>query len=227
MSRTIIDIEGLDKSFNEGTSSLFHALSDITIKVKEGELVILKGVSGSGKSTLLAIIGALSRPTRGQVLVDGQSIAKLPDLHASAFRSSTIGFIFQSFDFFDELDVEDNVALPLVNSGLSRTMIGERTQTAMTLAHITHKRAQRVKDLSGGEKQRCAIARALVNDPKIILCDEPTANLDRDNALKFIETLRGLKSLGKTVVVATHDALFEALDIVDQTIAIRDGKVLD
>jgi len=225
--RNIINIKHLDKIYNEKASNAFYALSNIELSVKEGELIILKGVSGSGKSTLLAIIGALSKPTSGSVEVDGQSIAKLPDLHASKFRASVIGFIFQSFNLFDELNVHDNVALPLVNSGLSQKEINEKAAKAMKLAHIAHKQGQRVQDLSGGEKQRCTIARALVNDPKIILCDEPTANLDRGNSLKFIETLRVLKGLGKTVLVATHDTLFEELDIVDRTVLIENGKITD
>ena len=221
----IIKIEHLNKIYNEKEANAFYALSDIELNVNEGELIILKGVSGSGKSTLLAIIGALSKPTSGSVEVDGQSVAKLPDLHASEFRASTIGFIFQSFNLFDELNVHDNVALPLVSIGLSQNEIDEKAATAMKLAHITHKKAQRVQDLSGGEKQRCAIARALVNDPKIILCDEPTANLDRENSLKFIETLKALKALGKTVLVATHDTLFEELDFIDRIVLIENGKI--
>ncbi len=226
MSRTIIKVEALNKIYNEKADNAFYALSDIELSVKAGELIILKGVSGSGKSTLLAIIGALSKPTSGSVEVDGQNVAKLPDLHSSAFRAATIGFIFQSFDLFDELDVHDNVALPLVHTGLSQKEIDKKAAIAMELAHISHKRAQRVRDLSGGEKQRCAIARALVNEPKIILCDEPTANLDRDNALKFIETLKTLKALGKTVLVATHDTLFEELDITDTMVYIENGKIV-
>lgn len=225
MSHPMIEIEGLDKRYEAPQATAAHVLHDITLSIEMGELVILKGVSGSGKSTLLSIIGALSRPTRGRVVVDGENIAKLPDLHASAFRASTIGFVFQSFDLFEELDVEDNVSLPLINSALSRAFIDRRAADAMALAHITHKRRQRVRDLSGGEKQRCAIARALVNDPKIVLCDEPTANLDRDNALRFIETLRSLKTMGKTVVVATHDPLFEASGIADRVILMEDGRV--
>lgn len=225
--KNIITVEHLNKVYNEKEASAFYALSDIELGVKEGELIVLKGVSGSGKSTLLAIIGALSKPTSGSVKVDGQSVAKLPDLHASKFRASTIGFIFQSFNLFDELDVHDNVALPLVSTGLSQKEIDEKALMAMTVAHIAHKKRQRVQDLSGGEKQRCAIARALVNEPKIILCDEPTANLDRGNSLKFIETLRALKDLGKTVLVATHDTLFEELDFVNRVISIENGKIID
>ncbi len=226
MSQNIIKVKELNKVYNEKADNAFYALSDIELSVKAGELIILKGVSGSGKSTLLAIIGALSKPTSGSVEVDGQNIAKLPDLHSSMFRATTIGFIFQSFDLFDELDVHDNVALPLVHTGLSQKEIDKKAAIAMELAHISHKRTQRVKDLSGGEKQRCAIARALVNEPKIILCDEPTANLDRDNALKFIETLKTLKALGKTILVATHDPLFEQLDITDAMVNIENGKIV-
>jgi len=151
----------------------------------------------------LSLIAALIKPTSGEIKVDGKFVAKLPDLHASLYRLKDIGFIFQSFNLFENLKVSH----------------------ALELANISHKKTQSVKNLSGGEKQRTAIARALVNDPKIILCDEPTANLDRANSLTFIEVLRELKRLEKTIVIATHDPLFESLDFVDRVINIENGEI--
>jgi len=220
----MIILENVNKIYNENRANSFHALKDISLHVREGELVILKGVSGSGKSTLLSIIGSLIKPSSGSVIVDGDSIAKLPDLHASHFRAKKLGFIFQSFNLFEALSVADNVATPLINQPLTPKQLSLHVKKAMSIAQIDHKADSDVRLLSGGEKQRCAIARALVNDAKIILCDEPTANLDADNSQKFIQTLLELNRLGKTVVVATHDTLFETLEC--RVIDIKNGELV-
>ena len=219
----MIKITKLNKIFNENTKKEFHALKDINIEIKTSSCVILKGVSGSGKSTLLSIIGTLLKPTSGDIKIDDESIAKLPDLHASNFRAKKLGFIFQSYNLFNELNVKDNVSIPLIPLGYSQKRIDDMSKTALTLANIEHKKDELIYNLSGGEKQRCAIARALVNNPDIILCDEPTANLDHDNSMKFIESLREFKKLNKTIIVATHDPIFEELDFVDEIINIKIG----
>ncbi len=221
----MIKIEHLNKIFNENRSNAYVALKDINLHIKPAQTVVIKGVSGSGKSTLLSIIATLIKPSSGSLMVDEQMIAKLPDTHASHFRNVHIGFIFQAFNLFDELSVKDNVAMPLIVSENRQERIDKKVLEAMELANITHKKDQSVHNLSGGEKQRCAIARALVHNPHIILCDEPTANLDRENSLKFIEILKSFKALGKTVVIATHDPLFDNLESVDRTILIEDGKI--
>lgn len=221
----MIKVTNLNKVFNENTKKEFHALKDINIEIQTSSCVILKGVSGSGKSTLLSILGALSKPCFGEVIINDDSIAKLPDLHSSAFRAQNLGFIFQSYNLFNELNVEENVSIPLVPLGFTQKEINQKVQKALNLANIEHKKYETVSNLSGGEKQRTAIARALVNNPDIILCDEPTANLDNTNSLKFIEVLRKLKKLNKTIIVATHDPIFDKLDFVDNTINIKDGKI--
>ena len=223
----MIKITKLNKIFNENTKKEFHALKDINIEIKTSSCVILKGVSGSGKSTLLSIIGTLLKPTSGDIKIDDESIAKLPDLHASNFRAKKLGFIFQSYNLFNELNVKDNVSIPLIPLGYSQKRIDDMSKTALTLANIEHKKDELVYNLSGGEKQRCAIARALVNNPDIILCDEPTANLDHDNSMKFIESLREFKKLNKTIIVATHDPIFENLDFVDEVINIKNGMICE
>ena len=223
----MIKITKLNKIFNENTKKEFHALKDINIEIKTSSCVILKGVSGSGKSTLLSIIGTLLKPTSGDIKIDDESIAKLPDLHASNFRAKKLGFIFQSYNLFNELNVKDNVSIPLIPLGYSQKRIDDMNKTALTLANIEHKKDELVYNLSGGEKQRCAIARALVNNPDIILCDEPTANLDHDNSMKFIESLRELKKLNKTIIVATHDPIFGNLDFVDEVINIKNGMICE
>lgn len=221
----MIVLKGVNKIHSPGGPAEFQSLHDIGFEVKAGEVVILKGVSGSGKSTLLSIIGALQKPSSGDIEVDGRRIAKLPDLHASAFRAKTIGFIFQAFHLFEEFNVAENVAVPLIPSGMSQKKININVARAMKVANIGHKASQSVRDLSGGEKQRTAIARALVNDAQIILCDEPTANLDRANAETFFDILGNLKSLGKTVIIATHDPEIENLELVDRVLNIEAGRI--
>jgi len=201
-------------------------LRAIDLEVGAGEMVVLSGVSGSGKSTLLSLIAALDKPSSGKIVVGGEPISKLPDLHASAYRAKAIGVIFQHFNLLDALSVEENVIVPLIPSGVAYPTLKQMASKSMQMASIEHKATQQVKALSGGEKQRCAIARALVHDPKLILCDEPTANLDRANSLKFIAMLKTLHAQGKTIIVATHDPLFESLDFVDRLIGMEDGKIV-
>ncbi len=222
----MIQITNLNKTFHPDTARAFTALDSINLQIKENELIILKGVSGSGKSTLLSIIAGLQKPTHGELLVEGESISKLPDLHASHFRASSIGFIPQAFNLFETLSVEENLSVALIPLGFSPKEIAKKTQKALELALISHKRKELITNLSGGEKQRTAIARALVNDAKIILCDEPTANLDTQNSKKFIIIIEELKRLGKTIIIATHDPLFDTLSFSDRIIKMEDGKIL-
>jgi putative ABC transport system ATP-binding protein len=223
----MVMLEKVSKIYNEGTAQAFEALNAIDLQINEGETVILSGVSGSGKSTLLSLIAGLDKPSSGKIIVAGELISKLPDLHASAYRAKTVGVIFQHFNLLEALSVKENVMAPLIHTGVDLSTIKEMTQKSMALASISHKANAEVKALSGGEKQRCAIARALVHEPKLILCDEPTANLDRTNALKFIEILQSLHDMGKTIVVATHDPLFEELSFVNKVVHMEDGKIIE
>ena len=222
----MIRVENLSKTFTQNNTQPFHALKNISFKIHENELVILEGVSGSGKSTLLAIIASLMKPTSGDVVIEGKHIAKLPDIHASHFRASTIGFVFQSFNLLDHLSVEENVAVPLIALRQKQSIIDEKVSKALQTANIAHKKETIARNLSGGEKQRCAIARALVNEPKLILCDEPTANLDTANAHAFLDIVKRLKQNGYTILIATHDPLFHTLDKVDQILRIENGELV-
>ncbi|MFW2607784.1 ABC transporter ATP-binding protein [Aliarcobacter butzleri] len=223
----MIKIKNLNKIFYENTNKEFYALKDINLNIKKSSCVVLKGVSGSGKSTLLSLIATLQKPTSGEIVIENESIAKLPDFHASNFRARKIGFIFQSFNLFNELSVKDNISLPLIPLGFSQKQIDEKVISTLKLANILHKKDELVSNLSGGEKQRCAIARALVNDCEIILCDEPTANLDYENSKNFIEILKELKELKKTIIIATHDPIFDNLDFVDSEILIKNGQICE
>ncbi len=221
----MIKIHKLTKTFYPNTARAFVALDAIDLHIKANELIILKGVSGSGKSTLLSLIAALQKPTSGEIIVADEAIAKLPDLHASHFRAAKIGFVPQAFHLFENLTVLENLSLALIPLGFTPKEISQKSQKALELAAISHKANEIVNNLSGGEKQRSAIARALVNDAEIILCDEPTANLDKQNAQKFITILKTLKVLGKTIIIATHDPIFESLDFCDRSIQMQDGKI--
>ena len=223
----MIKITNLNKIFNENTKREFHALKNINLEIKSSSCVILKGISGSGKSTLLSIIGTLLKPTSGSIEVENENIAKLPDLHASKFRAKKLGFIFQSYNLFNTLSVKDNVAIALIPLGFNQKQIDEMVLKALELANINHKKDELVYNLSGGEKQRCAIARAIVNNPEIILCDEPTANLDYDNSIIFIETLKILKDLNKTIIVAIHDPRYDNLSVVNEVINIKNGTICE
>ncbi len=223
----MIEIKNLNKIFYENTKKEFYALKDINLEIETSTCVILKGISGSGKSTLLSLIATMEKPTSGEIIIDDESVAKLPDLHSSNFRAKKLGFIFQSYNLFNELSVKDNVSIPLIPLGFSQKEIDEKVLKALEIANISHKKDELVSNLSGGEKQRCAIARAIVNNPDIILCDEPTANLDFDNSIKFIENLKELKNLNKTIIVATHDPIFDNLDFVDKVINIKNGMICE
>ncbi len=221
-----IALFNVNKVYNLAKNNEFYALKDIHLEIASGETIVLKGVSGSGKSTLLSLIGGLSKPTSGEILIDETNIAKLPDIPSSAYRHKEVGFIFQSFNLLSGLNVYQNVMAPLALSSLSAKQIEEKINEALQIANIAHKKFQKVSDLSGGEKQRCAIARAIVMNPSIILADEPTANLDTQNSLMFIEILNVFKQLGKTVIVATHDILFEEVATIDRCIHMKDGQIV-
>ena len=220
----IIEVHKLNRYFQSGEER-FHALKDIELTVKKGECVILRGVSGSGKTTLLSIIAGLDHPSSGEVKVEGESIAKLPDRHLSRFRGRHIGMIFQHYNLMEHLSARDNVAVPLIPLGMGMEELNRRVEQAMKRANIAHKADQGAGRLSGGEKQRVAIARALAADPEIILCDEPTANLDRANSLRFIEILGQLHEEGKTIVIATHDPLFDDLPFAARVVGMEDGRI--
>jgi putative ABC transport system ATP-binding protein len=221
----MIRIQNVNKFFKNKNANSFQALKNISIQIKKNECVLLHGNSGSGKTTLLHIIASLMKPSDGLVEIDGQNIVSFSDYHASKYRYATIGYVTQSFYLLDALSVEENLLPSLVLGTFSPQQIEQKSIKALRLAKIQHKAKQKVATLSGGEKQRCIIARALVNDPQIILCDEPTANLDKENSLHFLELIKKLKALGKTIIIATHDPIFQNLASVDKILYMKDGSL--
>lgn len=220
----MIEIKNVTKTFSTQSGEI-AALKDISLSIEEGELVVIKGRSGSGKSTLLSLIAALAKPTSGEIFVDNEPIARISDDFASAFRLRRIGFIFQRYNLLEQLSVQENLLAPLVPLRLPKEEIQRRIEKVLKSFHLEERSNQNVRSLSGGEQQRVAIARALVNDPKIVLADEPTANLDTVLANEFIEILKNLKNSNQTIVVATHDPLFFNLDFVDRIIELDGGEM--
>lgn len=222
----MINIRGVSLVYNQGKQNEFCALKNINLDVNNGELVILKGVSGSGKSTLLSLIALLQKPTSGEILIDGTNIAKLPDVFCSEFRHKRLGLVFQNFNLIEGLSVYENLLAPFALTNFKANVREEMIKKALELANIAHKRDENVSNLSGGERQRCAVARALSMDADIILADEPTANLDRQNARAFLGLLESFKALKKSVIVATHDSIFDELGATDRVVSLQNGEIV-
>jgi putative ABC transport system ATP-binding protein len=221
----MIQIKNLNKIFNIDKPNQYHALKNINLHIKKNELIILNGVSGSGKSTLLSIIGGLLKPSNGSIKINQNSIIKFPDTHLSDFRLKHIGFIFQSFNLLENFTVYENILSSIIPLDLPMDICTNKINEILQLTNIYHKKDEFISNLSNGEKQRVSISRALINNPNIILCDEPTASLDYDNSIIFCKILKKLKSLNKTIIVATHDTIFKELDFIDKTIIINNGEI--
>lgn len=200
------------------------ALNDVNIEVKEGEFVAIMGPSGCGKSTLLNILGLLDNPTSGEYYLNGTEVSKYTEAQRTNLRKGVIGFVFQSFNLIDELNVYENIELPLLYMGIPTTERKRRVETAMERMAIMHRSKHFPQQLSGGQQQRVAIARAVVSNPKLILADEPTGNLDSKNGKEVMELLNELNKEGTTIVMVTHsqhDAGFAG-----RIINLFDGQVV-
>ena len=222
----MIRLDSVDLIFNSGLVNEMTALKNINLSIEEGEFTLLRGASGSGKSSIFSLIAGLVKPSLGDVVIDGKSIAKIPDSYAAIMRREKIGVIFQKFNLIHDLSVLDNVALPLIPSTKSMRDIRSSVENILDELSLTDKINTSVRYLSGGEQQRVAIARALINKPKIILADEPTANLDQALIESFLKIIRDLKTKGITILLASHDPLFSDLECVDRVIDIARGEIL-
>ncbi|MBF0466909.1 MAG: ABC transporter ATP-binding protein [Nitrospirae bacterium] len=222
----MIAVEGVSKVFNYGEADEMRALNGVSFRVIKGSMAVVKGPSGSGKTTVLGIIGCMTRPTSGKVLVKGKDVAKLPEHFLTGIRRSTFGFIFQHFNLLKGISVKENVMLPLYPTSVPIKEMRDRTGAILESLNMYNKRNYSVEKLSGGEKQRVSIARALVNDPEIILADEPTSHLDTKLSDDLMDILFKLNVEGKTIVIATHDPLVYDKPCIGQIIEMRDGKVI-
>ena len=221
----LISTEDATKIYNPRLPDEMVALEKATITIDKGEVAVLKGPSGSGKTSLLSLIGCMSRPTAGRVIVKDKDVAKLPERFLTKIRQKTFGFIFQQFNLIRDVSVQENVALPLYPLEVGFGEIKERVDKVLDRFGILAKRNLRVQKLSGGEQQRVAIARALINDPEIIIADEPTAHLDQELAKDLLAILEGLCREGKTIVIATHDPVVFEHSFVSKIIAMRNGQI--
>ena len=212
------------KVYNPGKPDEMTALHDISVQIDRGGMTVLKGPSGSGKTSLLSAIGCMSRPTEGRILIDGKDVVKLPERFLAEMRREKFGFIFQQFHLIRNLSVLENILLPLYPTDLMPAVMKKRALAIMEQFSITGKGNLKVKNLSGGEQQRVAIARALINDPAVIIADEPTAHLDKKLSIEFMEMLGALCDENRTVIIATHDPLVYEYSQVGKTIAMRDGQ---
>lgn len=220
-----IVLASVDKWYNRGKANEVHALKGIDMQVREAEIICIKGPSGSGKSTLLSIIGCLFVPTSGLAMLDGIRLSRLPDRFLTVYRREKIGFIFQRFQLIPELSVLANVTLPLLPLGISPGERERRADVLLARFGLEHRKTFPAAEISGGELQRTAIARALINDPPIILADEPTAHLDTSLSLAFMEIIGELRKNGKTIVITSHDPLVYGHAHVDRSFSMRDGSL--
>lgn len=221
--KTVIKLEEVTKVYRMGMEEV-RALDGITLWVDEGEMLVIMGPSGSGKSTLLHIMGCLDRPTEGKVFIDGEDISRLNDAQLARLRNSTIGFVFQQFNLLPRMTAFGNIELPLIYAGIPRKERIRRVKTLLKRFELEDRARHRPGQLSGGQQQRVAIARALANEPKIILADEPTGNLDTASGKTVIENLVRLNKEGITVIVVTHDP--EVASIGHRIVYLRDGKIV-
>ncbi|HEY7411076.1 MAG TPA: ABC transporter ATP-binding protein [Vicinamibacteria bacterium] len=219
----LIKLEGLTKVFTADEVET-HALAGIHLEIREGEYVAISGPSGCGKSTLLSILGLLDSPTEGAYLLNGRPVQGLSAAERARIRNREVGFIFQSFNLIGDLTVYENVELPLTYRGVGAAERRERVQRSLERVGMGHRAKHLPSQLSGGQQQRVAVARALVGQPKVLLADEPTGNLDSRNGEAVMELLRDLHRAGSTIVMVTHDVRFARH--AERTVHLFDGRVV-
>ncbi|HEY0492318.1 MAG TPA: ABC transporter ATP-binding protein [Candidatus Dormibacteraeota bacterium] len=220
----VIESENLTKHYRQGDHTV-HAVDGVTLAIAKGEFVSLVGRSGSGKTTFLDCIGLLMRPTSGRLTIDGEDTGAMSDGRRAIFRSRKLGFVFQDFNLLDSLTALENVLLPVRYAGLDRKAARGRAMELLEELEVADRAEHRPNQLSGGEKQRLAIARSLINQPSIVLGDEPTGNLDSGTSNRLIAVLRRFnKERGVTFVIVTHDK--DLASRTDRVVDLRDGKVI-
>jgi len=218
-----IELNGVSRSYRNGSNAAVNALNKVNLTIEQGSFICIMGVSGSGKTTLLNLIGAIDVPTEGRITYDGIDISRLSDAKRSSFRNENIGFLFQDYALIEYRSVEDNLKLPLYFSEHRPGEFDKIVTDRLRMLDMSDFRKRKVNTLSGGQKQKVALARALACNPSVILCDEPTGALDSASTKEIIEILLGLKDKGITVVVVSHDPIFT--EYADRNLFIKDGVV--
>ena len=219
----VIELKDIVKSYAMGDTTVY-ALNHLTVSFEKGKFTSIVGPSGSGKSTLMNVLGCLDRPTSGEYILEGKNIARYTDDELAHTRNARIGFVFQSFNLLSRLSAVGNVALPLIYAGVDLKERTERAEKALTEVGLGARLYHKPNEMSGGQRQRVAIARALINDPAIIMADEPTGNLDTKSTLEIIDIFEKLNHMGKTVIMVTHEP--ELADMTQRILTIRDGKLI-
>lgn len=222
MAKYVIELSGIKKIYQVGGQEV-AALAGIDLNIAKGEFAALMGPSGSGKSTLMNILGCLDRPTVGSYKLDGQEVATLSDDELAVTRNRRIGFVFQNFNLLSRISAADNVALPLVYAGVGRREREEKAKKILDAVGLGDRAEHQPNELSGGQRQRVAIARALVNDPHIIMADEPTGNLDTKSTKEIMEIFEGLHQEGRTIILVTHEPDIAAC--ASRQLLVRDGLI--
>ncbi len=221
----MIELFNVRKVFNAGSPCEYSAINGVDLRIHENKVTVLKGPSGSGKTTLLSIVGCMSRPSAGRVKLQEREITSLPERFLTDIRRKTFGFIFQQPNLIKGISVLENVMLPAYPLGEKRSLLKAKAVQGLEELNLGHKAASHVEWLSGGEAQRVAIVRALINDPQIIIADEPTAHLDTKLSYRFMEIVDQFKARGKTVIITSHDPLVYDSQIVDHVVNLRDGRL--
>ena len=220
----MITLKNLVKKYNPGMENEVVALGGINLAIKDGEMIAVMGPSGSGKSTLLNMVGLIDEPTDGEYLLDGENVGHLPDKKRAAIRNKQIGFVLQDFGLLMDRSAEENIIVPLLFSKESIGKSKNRIRPIMEQLGIEHLAKRRITELSGGQAQRVAIARAMVNNPKVILADEPTGALDSKTAEDVVDVFRTLNNSGTTIIVVTHNK--SVADKCDTLYTIKDGLIV-
>jgi putative ABC transport system ATP-binding protein len=222
----VIHLTEIRKAFNQGQHNEFWALNGIDLSIASERVTALRGPSGSGKTTLLTVVGCLARPTSGRVRLHDEDISGLPERFLTEIRRRTFGFVFQQFNLIKGLSALENIMLPAYPLGRDWSGLKAEAERLLESLKLSHRRDARVEWLSGGEQQRVAICRALINDPQVVIADEPTANLDTALAKEFMGILAMLKEQGKTVLLTSHDPLVVESELVDTVVDLRDGHLV-